>query len=156
MASPSFVTQEGYDKLLDELKYLKTERRREVAERLHNAIDDGADVLENAEYEAAMNEQAFVEGRISDLEDMLSRVKVVEVSKKRSGLVELGSVVKIQEEDFDPEEYQIVGLAESDAENGKISMDSPLGKALYNHKAGDTVTVDAPAGKFKVTILEVD
>ncbi|HET60040.1 MAG TPA: transcription elongation factor GreA, partial [Chloroflexi bacterium] len=137
-------------------KYLKTERRREVAERLHNAIDDGADVLENAEYEAAMNEQAFVEGRISDLEDMLSRVKVVEVSKKRSGLVELGSVVKIQEEDFDPEEYQIVGMAESDAENGKISMDSPLGKALYNHKAGDTVTVDAPAGKFKVTILEVN
>ena len=156
MASPLFVTQEGYDKLIQELKYLKETRRQEVADRLHNAIDDGADVLENAEYEAAMNEQAFVEGRISDLEDMLSKVKIVDSEHKNHGVVELGSTVKIQEEDFDPETYHIVGLAESDAEAGKISMDSPLGKALMNHHAGDEVTVAAPAGKFKVKIIEVD
>ncbi len=156
MASSLFVTQEGYDKLLEELTFLKDTRRREVANRLHNAIEDGADVLENAEYEAAMNEQAFVEGRISDLEDMLSKVKIVQADHKNHGTVELGSTVKIQEEDFEPEEFYIVGLAESDAEAGKISMDSPLGKALLNHHAGDVVTVDAPAGKFKVKILEVD
>lgn len=156
MASAMFVTQEGYDKLIEELSYLKATRRQEVADRLHNAIEDGADVLENAEYEAAMNEQAFVEGRISDLEDMLSRVKIVKGDHKNHGTVELGSTVQIQEEDFEPEEYHIVGLAESDAEAGKISMDSPLGKALMNHHAGDIVTVDAPAGKFKVKILDVD
>lgn len=156
MATPMLVTQEGYDKLIEELNFLKNTRRLEVAARLHNAIEDGADVLENAEYEAAMNEQAFVEGRISDLEDRLSKVKIVEVIHKNHGTVELGSTVQIQEEDFDPETYHIVGLAESDAEAGKISMDSPLGKALLNHHAGDVVTVDAPAGKFKVKILEVD
>ena len=156
MASPLIVTQDGYDKLIEELAFLKDTRRREVAERLHNAIDDGADVLENAEYEAAMNEQAFVEGRISDLEDMLSKVKIVDADHKNHGTVEMGSTVKIQEEDFDPEVYKIVGMASSDAENGKISMDSPLGKALLNHHAGDEVTVNAPAGKFSVKILEVD
>ena len=156
MASPLIVTQDGYDKLIEELAFLKDTRRREVAERLHNAIDDGADVLENAEYEAAMNEQAFVEGRISDLEDMLSKVKIVDSEHKNHGTVEMGSTVKIQEEDFEPEVYHIVGMASSDAENGKISMDSPLGKALLNHHAGDVVTVHAPAGKFSVKILEVD
>ena len=156
MASALIVTQDGYDKLIEELNFLKGTRRREVAERLHNAIDDGADVLENAEYEAAMNEQAFVEGRISDLEDMLSKVKIVDADHKNHGTVEMGSTVKIQEEDFDPEVYKIVGMASSDAENGKISMDSPLGKALLNHHAGDEVTVNAPAGKFSVKILEVD
>lgn len=156
MASPLIVTQDGYDKLIEELAFLKETRRREVAERLHNAIDDGADVLENAEYEAAMNEQAFVEGRISDLEDMLSKVKIVDSEHKNHGTVEMGSTVKIQEEDFEPEVYHIVGMASSDAENGKISMDSPLGKALLNHHAGDVVTVNAPAGKFSVKILEVD
>ncbi len=156
MPSPLFVTKEGYNKLIEELSFLKGTRRQEVADRLHNAIEDGADVLENAEYEAAMNEQAFVEGRISDLEDMLSKVKIVEADHKNHGTVEMGSTVIIQEEDFDPETYYIVGLAESDAESGKISMDSPLGKALLNHHAGDVVTVDAPAGKYKVKILEVD
>lgn len=156
MASTLIVTQDGYNKLIDELTFLKQTRRLEVADRLHNAIEDGADVLENAEYEAAMNEQAFVEGRISDLEDMLSKVKIVEADHKNHGTVEMGSTVKIQEEDFDPEVYQIVGMASSDAENGKISMDSPLGKALMNHHAGDEVTVDAPAGKFVVKILDVD
>jgi transcription elongation factor GreA len=156
MPSPLFVTKEGYNKLIEELSFLKGTRRQEVADRLHNAIEDGADVLENAEYEAAMNEQAFVEGRISDLEDMLSKVKIVEADHKNHGTVEMGSTVIIQEEDFDPETYYIVGLAESDAESGKISMDSPLGKALLNHHAGDLVTVDAPAGKYKVKILEVD
>lgn len=156
MASVMYVTEEGFKKLTEELDYLRKERRQEVADRLHNAIDDGADVLENAEYEAAMNEQAFVEGRISELEVMLSMVKIVDGHHKNKGIVEIGSTVTVQEEDLDPEVYHIVGMAESDTDNGKISHDSPLGKALMNHKVGDTVKVKAPAGVFEVTIVKID
>ncbi|NSW53651.1 MAG: transcription elongation factor GreA [Anaerolineae bacterium] len=156
MASTLYITEEGLKKLTEELDYLRKERRQEVADRLHNAIDDGADVLENAEYEAAMNEQAFVEGRISELEMMLSMVKIVDSHHTNKGIVEIGSTVTVQEEDFDPEVYHIVGLAEADADAGKISHDSPLGKALMNHKAGEMVKVKAPAGVFEVKILKVD
>lgn len=156
MSNTLYVTEEGLKKLTEELDYLRKERRQEVADRLHNAIDDGADVLENAEYEAAMNEQAFVEGRISELEMMLSLVKIVDSNRQNTGVVDIGSTVTVQEEDAEPEVYHIVGLAETDAENGKISHDSPLGKALMNHKAGDTVKVKAPAGMFEVKILKVE
>jgi len=156
MSSTMYVTEAGFNKLRAELDHLKKHRRLEVAERLHNAIDDGADVLENAEYEAAMNEQAFVEGRISELEVMLSLVKIVESKNNNNGIVDIGSAVTIQEEDFDPEVYEVVGMAESDTDSGKISHDSPLGRALMQHKAGDTVTVKAPAGSFDVKILKVE
>lgn len=156
MASALYVTEEGFKKLNEELDYLRKTRRQEVADRLHNAIDDGADVLENAEYEAAMNEQAFVEGRISELEVMLSLVKIVDGHSKNKGIVEIGSTVTVQEADFDPEEYHIVGMAESDADHGKISHDSPLGKALMSHKVGDKVKVKAPAGVFEIKILKID
>lgn len=156
MSSTMYVTEAGFKKLRDELDHLKKVRRLEVAERLHNAIDDGADVLENAEYEAAMNEQAFVEGRIGELEVMLSMVKIVEKNHTRNGLVDIGSVVTIQEEDFDPEVYEVVGLAESDTDSGKISHDSPLGRAVMGHKVGDKVTVKAPAGNFQIVIKKID
>ncbi|MCD6475369.1 MAG: transcription elongation factor GreA [Anaerolineaceae bacterium] len=156
MSSTMYVTIAGHKKLVDELDYLKNSRRLEVAKRLHNAIEDGADVLENAEYEAAMNEQAFVEGRINELEVLLSMVTIVEGKKGQDGIVDIGSIVTFQEKDFDPEVFEIVGIAESDAESGKISHDSPLGRALTGHKVGDKVTVDAPAGSYEVEILKVE
>ena len=156
MSSTMYVTEAGFKKLRDELDHLKKVRRLEVAERLHNAIDDGADVLENAEYEAAMNEQAFVEGRIGELEVMLSMVKIVEKNHARNGMVDIGCTVTIQEEGFDPEVYEVVGMAESDTDSGKISHDSPLGRAVMGHKAGDKVTVKAPAGHFQVEIKKVE
>ncbi|MCD4752166.1 MAG: transcription elongation factor GreA [Anaerolineaceae bacterium] len=156
MSSTMYVTIAGHKKLSDELEHLKNSRRLEVAERLHNAIEDGADVLENAEYEAAMNEQAFVEGRINELEVLLSMVTIVEGKQGQDGIVDIGSTVTFQEEGFDPEVFEIVGIAESDAESGKISHDSPLGRALMGHKAGDKVTVDAPAGSFEIEILKVE
>lgn len=156
MSSTMYVTEAGFKKLRDELDHLKKVRRLEVAERLHNAIDDGADVLENAEYEAAMNEQAFVEGRIGELEVMLSMVKIVEKNHARNGMVDIGCTVTIQEEGFDPEVYEVVGMAESDTDSGKISHDSPLGRAVMGHKVGDKVTVKAPAGHFQVEIKKVE
>lgn len=156
MSSTMYVTKDGYKKLNDELDYLKNTRRLEVAERLHNAIEDGADVLENAEYEAAMNEQAFVEGRISELEVLLSIVTIVDGKQGKDGIADIGSTVTFQEEGFEPEVFEIVGIAESDAESGKISHDSPFGRALTGHKVGDKVTVDAPAGSFTIEILKVE
>ena len=156
MSSSMYVTKAGYKKLSDELAHLKNGRRLEVAKRLHNAIEDGADVLENAEYEAAMNEQAFVEGRINELEVLLSVVTIVEGKQGQDGIVDIGSKVTFQEEDFDPEVFEIVGIAESDAESGKISHDSPFGRALTGHKVGDKVTVEAPAGNFEIEILKVE
>ena len=156
MNSSMYVTKAGHKKLSDELYHLKNKRRLEVAERLHNAIEDGADVLENAEYEAAMNEQAFVEGRINELEVLLSMVTIVEGKQDQDGIVDIGSTVTFQEEGFDLEVFEIVGIAESDTESGKISHDSPLGRALTGHKVNDKVTVDAPMGSFEIEILKVE
>ncbi|MBN2046325.1 MAG: transcription elongation factor GreA [Anaerolineaceae bacterium] len=155
MTATILLTEEGYKKLSEELQYLRDVRRQEVAERLHNAIEDGADVLENAEYEAAMNEQAFVEGRISEIEMKLSMAKIV-ANKHDPDSVQIGSTVTIQEEDFDPEVYHVVGAAEADATHGKISHDSPLGKALMGRKMNDKVLVKAPAGAFEVVILKIE
>ena len=113
-------------------------------------------MLENAEYEAAMNEQAFVEGRISELEVLLSMVTIVEGKQSQDGIIDIGSIVTFQEEGFEPEVFEIVGIAESDAESGKISHDSPFGRALTGHKVGDKVTVDAPAGSFTIEILKAE
>jgi transcription elongation factor GreA len=116
-----------------------------------------AELIENAEYEAAKNEQAFVEGRIKELEILLATARVIdEGSVQGSGLVQVGSTVTIKEEDLEPEIYTIVGAAEANPVNGRISNESPLGKALLNRKEGDRVQVDAPAGSFIVNILKVE
>ena len=147
---PSFLTREGYLKLQEELDYLRTVRRHEVADRLHEAME-GGELIENAEYEAAKNEQAFVEGRIKELEILLATARVIdEVPHQPSGAVQVGSTVTIQEENLEPEVYTIVGAAEANPVRGKISNESPLGKALFNRKAGERVQVDAPAGSFAV------
>ncbi len=153
--SVSFLTQEGYDELQNELDYLRTIKRKEVAERLHEAME-GGELIENAEYEAAKNEQAFTEGRIKELEYLLATARVVADSHK-SDCIQVSSRVTIVEEGLDEEEiYTIVGAAEAKPNVGKISNESPLGKALLNRKAGDIVTVNAPAGTYKVKIVKFE
>ncbi len=154
--SVSFLTQEGYDELLNELHFLRGEKRKEVAERLHEAME-GGELIENAEFEAAKNEQAFVEGRIIELEYLLATARIVVGDALKSDLIQVGSKVTIREVGVDEEEnYTIVGAAEAKPDLGRISNESPLGKALLNHKVGDLVTVNAPAGTFTVDVIKLD
>jgi transcription elongation factor GreA len=151
----SFLTREGFEKLQEELDLLRTQRRQEIAERLHEAME-GGELIENAEYEAAKNEQAFVEGRIKELEILLATARIVD-EMPTSDTIQVGARVTIKEEGSkEKESYMIVGAAEANPSEGKISNESPLGKALLNKKAGDKVQVDAPAGSFMVSILKVE
>ena len=151
----SFLTREGYAKLQDELDLLRTEKREEIAQRLHEAME-GGELIDNAEYEAAKNEQAFVEGRIKELDLLLATAKVVDEHAPHGANVQVGTAVTIQEEGSQPEKYHIVGAAEANPAMARISNESPLGKALMNKKAGDKVQVDAPQGSFTVQILKVE
>jgi len=151
----SFLTREGYQKLQEELETLRKDKREEIANRLHEAME-GGELIDNAEYEAAKNEQAFVEGRIKELEILLATARVIEEGHLTTGAVQVGSRVTIKEVDLEPEVYTIVGAAEANPSHGKISNESPLGKSLLNRKAGDRVQVDAPAGSFTVDILKVE
>jgi transcription elongation factor GreA len=146
----TFLTREGYQKLKEELNYLRTDRRQQVARRLHQALPEG-DLLENAELEDARNEQAFVEGRILTLENMLYNAAIIEEAGPRE-TVGLGSRVTVIEGDGAPETYHIVGSAEADPTQGLISNESPLGQALMGRKVGDTAEVNAPDG---VLVFEV-
>lgn len=149
------LTQEGYQKLEDELEILKTVRRREVADRIKVAISFG-DISENAEYDEAKNEQAQVEERIIKLESMIRRAVIIDESKIDSNVVTIGSIVKVNDMDFEEEvEYTIVGSAEVDPYEGKISNESPVGKALLGRTIGDIVDVQVPDGVAKFEILEI-
>jgi transcription elongation factor GreA len=151
---PSYLTRQGYQKLQEELDFLHTSKRQEVAKRLHEALE-GGELLEDAEYEAAKNEQAFVEGRIQELEMLLANARVIEENVK-TDVVQVAATVTIQEEGCEPEIYTIVGPAEANPRDGRISHESPLGKALLNHKAGDMVTVEAPDGAFTIRVIKVE
>ena len=152
----TFLTKEGYQKLQEELEHLRSVKRQEVANRLHEAME-GGELIENAEYEAAKNEQAFVEGRIQELEILLATARVIDGSKKeKADLVQIGSTVTIKEDGVKPEVYTIVGAAEANPREGRISNESPIGKAILNHRVGDEVEVEAPAGMYKVTIMKID
>jgi transcription elongation factor GreA len=151
---PSYLTRQGYQKLQEELDFLRTNKRQEVAKRLHEAME-GGELIEDAEYEAAKNEQAFVEGRIQELEMLLANARVIE-EKGKMDVVQVAATVTIQEEDREPEVYTVVGPAETSPREGRISHESPLGRALLNHKAGDVVTVDAPDGSFTVRVIKVE
>jgi transcription elongation factor GreA len=150
---PSFLTKQGFLKLQEELEYLRTIKRQEVAVRLHEAME-GGELIEDAEYEAAKNEQAFVEGRIQELEILLANARVIQENEK-SDFVSVGSTVTIQEGDNPVEIYTIVGPAEASPRDGRISNESPLGRALMDKRAGDVVKVDAPGGTFTVRVLKV-
>jgi transcription elongation factor GreA len=152
---PSFLTRSGYEQLKQDLEYLRTVKRQEVAERLHEAIE-GGELIEDAEYEAAKNEQAFVEGRIQELEMLLANARIIEEEHGKMDIVQVAATVTVQEDGQETEEYTIVGPAEANPRKGRISNESPLGRALLDHKAGDRVRVDAPGGSFFVTILKVE
>lgn len=151
----TYLTREGLKKLQEELEYLKTVKRQEVAERLHAAMDEG-DIDENAEYDEAKNEQAFVEGRILTLEAMLKNYVLIDETTKETDEVILGSTVTVVEADNPPEKYHLVGAAEADPSKGRISNESPLGRSLIGRRVGDTVQVSAPAGllTFRITKIE--
>jgi transcription elongation factor GreA len=151
---PTYLTRPGYQKLQEELEHLRTVKRQEVALRLHEAME-GGELIEDAEYEAAKNEQAFVEGRIQELEMLLANARVIEHTGQRE-TVQVACRVTIQEDSNEPEVYTIVGPAEANPREGKISNESPLGRALMDRRAGDVVRVDAPGGSFVVRVLKVE
>jgi len=150
-----YLTAEGLKNLENRLKYLLEVRRPEVAERLRQALEEGGDLSENAEYEDAKNEQAFVEGEVLRLETILSSAQVIEDTGKKDKVV-LGARVTIVEEGTKEKEiYYLVGSAEANPKEGKISSESPLGKALLGKKVGDKVKVDAPAGEITFVVKEI-
>jgi transcription elongation factor GreA len=150
----TFLTPEGHQKLEEELHYLIDVRRAEVAKAIHDAKMDG-DVSENAGYEEAKRQQAFLEGRIMTLEAMLKNAVLIEPDGP-SDTVILGSQVTVVEEGFEPETYFIVGSAEADPGNGRISNESPLGKALMGHRVGDRVTFETPGGSVEMELLRIE
>lgn len=154
-AKPIPLTPEGKRQLEEELAYLINVRRPEVAEKIHSAKMDG-DIMENAGYDAAKEEQAMLEGRIAYLENLLRNAVLIE-NDGQSTTVRLGSVVTIQEEGQDDlETYVIVGAAEADPTAGRISNESPLGKALMGRKVGDRVRVMAPGGEVRFILRAVE
>lgn len=149
------LTEQGLQEMEERLEYLKTVRRLEIAEEIKQARAFG-DLSENAEYDEAKNEQARIEGEIARLESMLRNVQVVSEEEVDVQKVNVGTRVKLlDKEDNEEYEYQIVGSAEADLGNGKISNESPVGKALLGRKAGATVKVDAPGGTMRYKILEI-
>jgi len=152
------VTKEGLDKLVTELEYLKNTRRKEVAERIKEAISYG-DLSENSEYEEAKNEQAFVEGRIMELEEKVKNVKIIAEKNHITKTVQIGSKVHLRnltKKKDDLDVYTIVGSEEADPFSGKISNESPIGSALLEKKKGDTVRVNVPAGVVEYEITKLD
>jgi transcription elongation factor GreA len=154
MANETFLTPEGRQKLEDELHHLMTVRRVEVAQDIHDAKMDG-DVSENAGYEEAKRQQAFLEGRIMTIQAMLENAVIIE-SNRSSDRVGLGSRVTVVEEGFEPETYTIVGSAEANPGDGRISNESPLGSALMEHRVGDKVVFETPGGPAEVEVLGLE
>ncbi len=149
------LTKDGLKKLENELENLKTVRRKEVAERLKEAIALG-DISENSEYDDAKNEQAFIEGRIQELEVKLRNVEVISDDKKSKSKVTIGSKVVLLDMEFDEEEeYTLVGSAEADPSQGLISNESPVGAAILGQKTGTVVDVHAPNGVLKYKIVKI-
>lgn len=148
-------TQVGYNELVDELNYLKNIRREEIKEDIATARSFG-DLSENAEYDEARNEQAKVEARIKELEEMIHNAVIVDETKIDTAVISVGSLVKVHDDDYDEDlEYHIVGSNEANPLLGKISDQSPIGKALIGMREGDSVTVEAPGGLVRLTIGEV-
>jgi len=151
------LTKDGHNKLIEELRHLETTRRKEVAARIKESIEFG-DLSENSEYDDAKNEQAFVEGRIMQINDMLSLAKIIEDGNNggKSRKVSVGSFVLLLDLEFgDEEEYQIVGSFEADPTNHKISNESPVGRAIMGKKAGDVVRVRVPEGFLEYKIIKI-
>jgi transcription elongation factor GreA len=149
------LTPEGYEKLKQEIEHLSSERRREVADRIRVAREFG-DIAENAEYDDAKNEQALLEHRIATLEERLRNARVIEKKEISKDVVSVGSKVKLRDVAAKQTvEYHIVGSAEANPAENRLSNESPVGKAIIGHKKGETVEVTAPRGSMKYKILEI-
>jgi transcription elongation factor GreA len=153
MNQQTFLTPEGAAKLRAELVELTGPRREELSKRLRSAIQMG-DLSENADYHKAKEDQAFLEGRIQEIEAVLRNAVIVE--KTHTDTVIVGSHVTVQEVNFDPETYMIVGAKEADSRNNKISNESPIGRALMDHRVGDVVEAETPGGKLQFKILKIE
>ena len=149
----TYLTQEGLKQLQKELAHLKDVRRREVAARIHKASETGGTV-DNAEYDEAKNEQAFIEGRIRALENTISNA-VVSTTRRNRDSVQIGSSVTVVAQDGAKRRYKVVGSAEAAPLDGKISNESPVGQAILGHKIGDKVKVETPSGVTKLTITVI-
>ena len=153
MAEEFIMTQKGYDEAVERLKYLQTEKKKEITERIKVARGFG-DLSENAEYDAAKNEQAMIEGEILEIEEKIKHAKVFKAGKK--GMVSLGSKVEVYDRGYDEVcVYEIVGTTEADLETNRISNESPIGNALLGRKAGDVVEVAVPEGTAVLEIRKV-
>ena len=153
MAQQHYLTPEGETKLKAELAELTGPRREELSQRLRSAIQMG-DLSENADYHKAKEDQAFLEGRIQEIDAILRSAVIIE--KKQSDMVNVGSTVTIQEDNYDAETYYVVGAKEADPRKGRISNESPFGMALMGHKVGDVVEAETPGGKTKLKILKIE
>jgi transcription elongation factor GreA len=149
------LTPEGYEKLKQEIDYLRGEKRREVAERIRVAREFG-DIAENAEYDDAKNEQAMLEHKIAQLEERLANARVIDTGDVDTSVVSLGSKVRLRDVDANETvEYHIVGSAEANPAEQKLSNESPVGKAIMGRKKGETVEVAAPRGALKFKIMDI-
>ncbi|MDX9992757.1 MAG: transcription elongation factor GreA [Anaerolineales bacterium] len=151
----TYLTAEGAARLTEELIDLKGPQREALSKRLRDAIQMG-DLSENADYHKAKEDQAFLEGRIQELDYILGSAIIVEESQAKPEAVSVGVRVTVQEDDFAPETFHIVGAQEADPRNGKISHESPYGKALMGHKAGDIVETETPGGRVRLKILKIE
>jgi transcription elongation factor GreA len=154
MPEAMYLTPEGMEKLQQELEQLKGPRRRDLARRLRSAIQMG-DLSENADYHKAKEDQGFLEGRIQEIEYLLRNAVIIQ-KNATAGVVGLGHHITIQEGSSPPETYHLVGASEADPGNGRISNESPIGRALADRKVGEVVEVEAPGGRLRFTILKIE
>jgi len=156
MAKEYRISAERLEELQQELTYLKTVREKEVAEQIKEARSFG-DLSENSEYDEAKNEQGKLYSRMAELEEILSNYTIIDDSEKSADMIHVGTTVVVKDLEFDEEEtYEIVGSQEADPMNGRISEESPFGKALLGHKVGEEVVVEAPAGNLHYQILKIE
>ena len=155
MEQEIYLTSEGAAKLKTELEELKGPKRDEMAKRLRSAIQMG-DLSENADYHKAKEDQSFMEGRIQELEYLLNKATIVDVTELSTDTIQVGSRVTVQEGDYPAEIYFLVGAKEADPRNGKISNESPIGRVLMGCHVGDDVIASTPGGEIKLKILKIE
>ena len=153
LSKTTVLTPEGKARLEAELEHLISVRRREVAERMHQAMEFSGDPVDNAEYQDAKDEQAFVEGRVRELEHILAKATVMISAEQQAGIVQVGTMVCVEDDNGERESFTLVGSTEANPFGGRYSLDSPVGQALLGHRIGDTVVVRAPAGEIRFTIV---
>jgi transcription elongation factor GreA len=155
MSEAQYLTPEGYEQAKAELARLQGREREEIAKRLRAAIQMG-DLSENADYHKAKEDQGFLEGRIQQLEYLIRNAIIIEEHSGQRDIIDVGATVTVQEEDFPPETYTLVGAREADPKNGRISNESPIGRALLGARVGDTVAAETPGGVVRLKVIKIE